>query len=76
MPRRPRMYIPGIRAHILQRGNNHQAVFFCEDDYHYYLFCLDRMAKRYGVQLHAYVLMTNPSLPHEMLWVRTPSNNT
>tara|TARA_R110000868_G_scaffold17258_1_gene75927 strand:+ start:1478 stop:1609 length:132 start_codon:yes stop_codon:yes gene_type:complete len=27
MPRKTRMYIPGIPAHIVQRGNNREAFF-------------------------------------------------
>ena len=59
MPRRPRMYLPGIPAHVVQRGNNRQATFFCEDDYRFYLHCMAGAARRYGVAIHAYVLMTN-----------------
>lgn len=33
MPRRPRMYLPGIPAHIVQRGNNGEPCFFHSDDY-------------------------------------------
>jgi REP element-mobilizing transposase RayT len=28
MPRKPRMYLPGVPAHIVQRGNNRDACFF------------------------------------------------
>ena len=59
MPRRPRMYLPGIPAHIVQRGNNREPCFFSKDDYVYYLQCLKHALSRYKVKLHAYVLMTN-----------------
>ncbi len=59
MPRRPRMYLPGIPAHIVQRGNNREPCFFSDDDYRYYLERLGQALKRYRVRLHAYVLMTN-----------------
>ena len=59
MPRRPRMYLPGIPAHIVQRGNNREPCFFSDDDYRFYLDRLGQVLKRYRVQLHAYVLMTN-----------------
>lgn len=36
MPRKTRMFIPGVPAHIVQRGNNREACFFCDDDYLYY----------------------------------------
>lgn len=59
MPRKQRMYLPGVPAHVVQRGNNRNACFFHEDDYHFYLAVLADALKRYRVALHAYVLMTN-----------------
>jgi len=59
MPRKPRMYLPGIPCHVIQRGNNREASFFADQDYQFYLECLDDASKRYGVLVHAYVLMTN-----------------
>jgi putative transposase len=59
MPRKQRMYLPGVPAHVVQRGNNRNASFFHEDDYRFYLAVLADALKRYRVELHAYVLMTN-----------------
>ncbi len=59
MPRKPRMYLPGIPCHVIQRGNNREASFFADHDYQFYLECLHDASKRYGVLVHAYVLMTN-----------------
>lgn len=59
MPRKPRMYLPEIPAHIVQRGNNREPCFFAEDDYQFYLDRLGKALKRYHVKCHAYVLMTN-----------------
>jgi len=59
MPRKPRMYLPGIPCHIIQRGNNREACFYAEQDYQFYLECLADACRRYGVAVHAYVLMTN-----------------
>ena len=59
MPRRKRMYLPGIPFHIVQRGNNRAACFYSPQDYEYYLELLQAALKRYEVQLHCYVLMTN-----------------
>ena len=36
MPRKPRMYLPGVPCHIIQRGNNRDATFFAEQDYLYF----------------------------------------
>ncbi|WP_137886457.1 transposase [Pseudomonas sp. 2FE] len=59
MPRKQRMYLPGVPAHVVQRGNNRNACFFHEDDYRFYLAVLADALKRHRVELHAYVLMTN-----------------
>jgi putative transposase len=40
MPRKPRMYLPGVPCHVIQRGNNHTACFSGEQDCHFYPECL------------------------------------
>lgn len=37
MPRRPRITLPGVPLHMIQRGNNLQACFFADEDYQIYL---------------------------------------
>nr|WP_286945332.1 transposase [Pseudomonas sp. UBA6718] len=59
MPRKQRMYLPGVPAHVVQRGNNRDACFFQDEDYQFYLAVLADALRRYRVHLHAYVLMTN-----------------
>jgi len=59
MPRRARMYLPGMPYHVVQRGNNREACFYDEMDYRYYLQTLKKQADKYRCRLHAYVLMTN-----------------
>jgi putative transposase len=59
MPRRPRLALPGVPLHLIQRGNNRQACFFAEEDYRFYLEWLAEYAGKSGCRLHAYVLMTN-----------------
>jgi putative transposase len=59
MPRLPRYVLPGVPQHIIQRGNNRQAIFACEEDYRVYLDWLKLAAEQYGLRIHAYVLMTN-----------------
>ena len=59
MPRKPRFYLPDVAAHVIQRGNNRQAVFFRDDDCRAYLAWLHEGAARHGCAIHAYVLMTN-----------------
>ncbi len=71
MPRKPRFYLPGIPAHVIQRGNCRQAVFFDDSDYRAYLQWLAEGTAKHDCVIHAYVLMTNhvhllvtPSHPH------------
>ncbi len=59
MPRKPRFYLPDMPAHIVQRGNCRQAVFFSDDDCAAYLRWLHEACLKHGCRLHAYVLMTN-----------------
>lgn len=59
MPRKPRFYLPNVPIHIVQRGNNQEAIFFEDSDYQAYLDWLQQATTRYGCSLHAYVLMTN-----------------
>ncbi|MDC0661362.1 transposase [Marinobacter sp. SS21] len=59
MPRKTRIYLPGVPAHVVQRGHNRDACFFAEDDFRFYCQVLAEGLKRYGAELHAYCLMTN-----------------
>ena len=59
MPRRARLAVEGIPWHIIQRGNNRTACFYCADDYLRYLKDLAEQAAKYGCDIHAYCLMTN-----------------
>lgn len=59
MPRRPRLALPYVPLHLIQRGNNRQACFFADEDYRFYLDWLTEYASKMGCQVHAYVLMTN-----------------
>ncbi|WP_297186082.1 hypothetical protein [uncultured Porticoccus sp.] len=54
MPRRTRMYLPGLPYHLTQRGNNREACFIEPDNYQYYLELWQEVARRYGVAVHAY----------------------
>lgn len=59
MPRRPRIILPEMPVHIIQRGNNRSACFYSDDDYQVYLDWLEEYAKAYKCHIHSYVLMTN-----------------
>lgn len=59
MPRRPRIKLPDLPQHLVQRGVNREPCFFAEEDYHCYLHWLKKSAADYRCAVHAYVLMTN-----------------
>jgi putative transposase len=59
MPRRARMYIPGMPYHVVQRGNNREACFIEAENYQYYLELWRQLSKRYDADVHAFCLMTN-----------------
>ncbi len=59
MARLPRLNLPNIPQHVIQRGNNRQACFFAEQDYAVYLDKLKDYSKKNKVAVHSFVLMTN-----------------
>lgn len=59
MPRKPRIYLPDMPQHVIQRGNNREPCFYSEQDYQYYLDALGESLTSYACLLHGYVLMTN-----------------
>ena len=59
MPRKPRMYLAGVPCHVVLRGNNRGACFFTDDDYRFFLCVLADACRRYQVDVHACVLMSN-----------------
>lgn len=59
MARRPRLAVPSLPHHVIQRGNNRQAIFFTDADYRVFLRHLAKAKERYPCRVYAYVLMTN-----------------
>jgi putative transposase len=59
MARLPRLTLPGFPHHVIQRGNNRQAIFQAVSDYQTLLGLLAESAIKFEVQIHAYVLMSN-----------------
>jgi putative transposase len=59
MARLPRLTLADQPHHVLQRGNNRQPVFLQAQDRERMLALLAEHAPRFGVALHAYVLMDN-----------------
>jgi len=59
MPRLPRISVPNVTFHVVQRGNDRGRTFFDERDFRTYVLLLSRISRRYQTSVHAYVLMTN-----------------
>jgi putative transposase len=59
MARHPRLILPGVALHIIQRGNNRNACFRQDSDYLTYLAHLRHLSAKYHCEVHAYCLMTN-----------------
>jgi putative transposase len=59
MPRHTRFCPAGFPVHIIQRGNNRQACFTCDQDIAAYAHWLDEGSVKYGVAIHGWVFMTN-----------------
>jgi putative transposase len=59
MARLPRYVIPGQPQHVIQRGNNRQAIFGAEADYQFFRDALVEAASKHELAIHAYVWMTN-----------------
>ena len=59
MARLPRLSVPAYPHHVIQRGNNRQAIFLTAGDYQRMLGLLEECAQQFDVAIHAYVLMDN-----------------
>jgi putative transposase len=59
MARLGRYFMAEQPLHVIQRGNNRQAIFREREDYEAYRSWLREAAKANGCAIHAYVLMTN-----------------
>lgn len=59
MARLPRVVLPGLPLHVVQRGNNRCDIFRDDKDRRFFLVCLQEGCEEYLCDVHAYVLMTN-----------------
>ncbi|MGA9572364.1 MAG: transposase [Lysobacterales bacterium] len=59
MPRRARFCPAGYPIHVIQRGNNRQAIFTCDADLAAYAHWLAEGAERFDIAVHGWVFMTN-----------------
>jgi len=58
MPRQPRFLPPDNYYHIMNRGNNGQQIFNCEEDFRYYLEKLSELKEEHPFDLSHYCLMS------------------
>jgi putative transposase len=59
MARHPRLELPGVPLHVIQRGNNRGLCFLDDADRRLYLRCMREASARHKCAIHAYVLMPN-----------------
>lgn len=59
MARLPRLTLAGHLHHVIQRGNNRQPIVVDREDRETMLSLWADNAPKYGVAVHAYVLMDN-----------------
>ena len=59
MARKPRSCPAGVPQHIIHRGHNRQYIFKATSDFEMYLSKLGYWSKTLGVEVHAWVLMSN-----------------
>jgi putative transposase len=70
MPRRHRLFLPGFPQHVVQRGNNRQVIFRCDDDRVRYLDFLIVASDKHVCPVHCFVLMDN-----HVHFLMTPEDN-
>jgi putative transposase len=71
MSRALRIERPGGRYHVTARGNERKSIFRDDPDRFHFLELLADLGGRFGVRIHAYVLMEN----HFHLLLETPEAN-
>ena len=71
MARQIRHNVEGGWYHITTRGMRRRDIFSCDRDREHFIGLLQGLVERYGIVLHAYVLMDN----HFHLLIETPHAN-
>jgi putative transposase len=69
MARLPRLTVPGLPHHLIQRGNNQQSIFLDDQDYAAMHALLALQAREAQVAVHAYVLLDS-----ELQLLATPAS--
>ncbi|MBT8342376.1 MAG: hypothetical protein HKP58_17650 [Desulfatitalea sp.] len=71
MSRQWRIEYPNALYHVMSRGNGGQTIYCSDKDRVLFLSLLEEVTKRFNIEIHAYVLMSN----HYHLLVRTLEAN-
>jgi putative transposase len=71
VPRRARVYPPGLPYHLLQRGNNREACFIEAENEQFCPGLWRELSGHYHCQMHAYCLMT-----HHIHFLVTPESKS
>ena len=71
MARPVRLDYPNTFYHVLSRGNERRDIFWEQDDYARFSETVAKMVDRFGIEVHAYVFMSN----HYHLLIRTRDAN-
>lgn len=71
MARSLRIEYEGALYHVTARGNERKKIFFSNTDYDKFLHYVSEAKKKYGINIHCYVLMSN----HYHLVIETPEAN-
>ena len=58
MARRPPLFIPDLSVHVYPRGINRGAIARDDTDHEHVLRAIIRAARRYGLEINAFALMT------------------
>ncbi len=59
MARKPRFNLKDYPQYLMQRGHNRLPCFFDDEDYAFFLECLQKATAQYQCDLHAYALLNN-----------------
>ena len=59
MARYARQTVADIPYHIINRGNNHQAIFFGKDNYEFFLESIELAKEKYPCKIYSFILMPN-----------------
>jgi putative transposase len=59
MARFARQAIADIPYHVINRGNNHQTIFFRIADYQFFLDALESAKEKYLCKIYSFILMPN-----------------